>query len=276
MNNWIKWSRDWRGSFDKNPEKSARLSAVYQYLAETATWNDFGTTKAGQVRTSIPKITKGVALFSEGETKALVNSLCRSGHITSELTSESDFFGRLITISDWQSKFGDISTYEPIYAGDTPVIRRSLPLESLDNIDSRAGDTPVIRRSNTKELKKERNKEIKKTTSLSLAVAEDLSWIDIATEWNMRLPNHSQVRIPILRKNDKRKSDIRKAIEKHTSEIIIEAIDKIYSSEFLCGKNDRQWKPDLDWIIKTENIQKVLEGKYEDKNKPIPKDRYLV
>ena len=249
MNNWIKWSRDLRGSFDKNPEKSARLSAVYQYLAETATWNDFGTTKAGQVRTSIPKITKGVALFSEGETKALVNSLCRSGHITSELTSESDFFGRLITISDWQSKFGDISTYEPIYAGDTPVIRRS----------------------NTKELKKER----KKTTSLSLAVAEDLSWIDIATEWNMRLPNHSQVRIPILRKNDKRKSDIRKAIEKHTSEIILEAINKIYSSEFLCGKNDRHWKPDLDWIIKTENIQKVLEGKYEDKNKPIPKERYL-
>ena len=59
-------------------------------------------------------------------------------------------------------------------------------------------------------------------------------------------------------------------------EIIIEAIDKIYSSEFLCGKNDRQWKPDLDWIIKTENIQKVLEGKYEDKNKPIQAKREFL
>ena len=272
MNNWIKWSRSWRGSFDKNPEKDARLSAVYLYLVLEANWNDSDGLKAGQLSVSIPKVAKDVAMFSLEETRALVDRLEKIGLITLSRASKWRASGYVATITDYEAKFGHNSTHDlnhPYKTHEKPM--NSIP-ETLENVDGSQYKTHEKPITVSKEVKKKR----KKTNTLSLAVAEeDLSWIDIATEWNIRLPNHSQVRIPILRKNDKRKSDIRKAIEKHTSEIILEAINKIYSSEFLCGKNDRHWKPDLDWIIKTENIQKVLEGKYEDKNKPIPKDRYL-
>jgi len=272
MNNWIKLSRDLRGSFDKNPMKDFKLMSVYQYLLVEANWKDSESLKRGQVRISSDKISAAVPVMTRRNVDSALDGLVRLGRLSIEKTSGTKMFGRVATILDYGIHDDSISTYDLKSGNETGMKRESLALESLEKIPVDVNETLMKRESTTKELKKER----KKTTSLSLAVAEDLSWIDIATEWNMRLPNHSQVRIPILRKNDKRKSDIRKAIEKHTSEIILEAINKIYSSEFLCGKNDRHWKPDLDWIIKTENIQKVLEGKYEDKNKPIPKDRYLV
>ena len=36
----------------------------------------------------------------------------------------------------------------------------------------------------------------------------------------------------------------------------------IRASDFLQGKNDRRWRPNLDWIIKPENYTKILEGNY--------------
>ena len=271
MNNWVKLSRDLRGSFDKNPMKDFKLMSVYQYLLEKANWEDADLLKRGQTRISMDKISAAVPFMTRQHVDTALDGLVRLGRLSIEKTSGTKMFGRVATILDYGMQDDDISTYDLKKPNESRMKAESLALESLNKMPVEDNESRMKAESNTKELKKER----KKTTSLSLAVAEDLSWIDIATEWNIRLPNHSQVRIPILRKNDKRKSDIRKAIEKHTSEIILEAINKIYSSEFLCGKNDRHWKPDLDWIIKTENIQKVLEGKYEDKNKPIPKERYL-
>ena len=42
-------------------------------------------------------------------------------------------------------------------------------------------------------------------------------------------------------------------------------IDKLAASAFCCGRNDRSWKADLDWILKdSTNYTKVLEGKYDN------------
>lgn len=46
------------------------------------------------------------------------------------------------------------------------------------------------------------------------------------------------------------------------------AIDKAMSSAFCRGKNDRNWKVDFSWFIEnSNNYLKVLEGKYDDKQK---------
>jgi hypothetical protein len=34
------------------------------------------------------------------------------------------------------------------------------------------------------------------------------------------------------------------------------------ATPFLCGENDRGWKPDLEWFAKKDNFRKVAEGKY--------------
>lgn len=40
--------------------------------------------------------------------------------------------------------------------------------------------------------------------------------------------------------------------------------DRIEASSFLKGKNDRGWKATLDWILNAANMDKILEGKYDE------------
>ena len=49
---------------------------------------------------------------------------------------------------------------------------------------------------------------------------------------------------------------------------------KVAASSFLCGDNNRGWQCEFDWIIDNEdNPTKVIEGKYDNKEKPKPKTR---
>ena len=41
--------------------------------------------------------------------------------------------------------------------------------------------------------------------------------------------------------------------------------EKSEESEFLKGKNDRNWSATFDWLIKDANIAKVLDGNYDNK-----------
>ena len=45
---------------------------------------------------------------------------------------------------------------------------------------------------------------------------------------------------------------------------------KVSASMFLCGGGDRGWKADYDWLITPANMQKVLEGKYDNDQCNIP------
>ena len=42
--------------------------------------------------------------------------------------------------------------------------------------------------------------------------------------------------------------------------------EKVGKSEFLNGKNDRGWTANLEWITKSENFTKILEGHYDRKS----------
>ena len=43
---------------------------------------------------------------------------------------------------------------------------------------------------------------------------------------------------------------------------------KIISSPFLRGENDKGWRADLDWSLNVNNLAKILEGKYDDRKNP--------
>lgn len=40
---------------------------------------------------------------------------------------------------------------------------------------------------------------------------------------------------------------------------------KVAASDFLCGRNDRNWTANFDWLIKPSNTVKVLEGNYDNR-----------
>lgn len=62
-----------------------------------------------------------------------------------------------------------------------------------------------------------------------------------------------------------------KAIDKLLKEFTIEQFEEICKianvSEFLIGNNDRSWKADFDFIMRTDKATAILEGKYSQRKK---------
>lgn len=45
--------------------------------------------------------------------------------------------------------------------------------------------------------------------------------------------------------------------------------DRVARSRFLCGDNPRGWRATFDWVIKTQNALRIMEGVYDDRGKPL-------
>lgn len=68
--------------------------------------------------------------------------------------------------------------------------------------------------------------------------------------------------------SDKRKNQIKKmyiALKKDMA-TVTELFTRVSNSDFLQGKNDKNWKCSFDWVIDTNNMVKILEGNYESRS----------
>ena len=64
--------------------------------------------------------------------------------------------------------------------------------------------------------------------------------------------------------SDSMKSGISKILEEFPESDISTAFHKCEESSFLKGNNPRKWKASFDWIIKPQNLSKILNGNYDD------------
>ena len=56
---------------------------------------------------------------------------------------------------------------------------------------------------------------------------------------------------------------LRARVKEYGVDKVIEAINRISSSPFLMGSNDRGWQITFEWFVKPNNFIKVLEGNYD-------------
>ena len=63
----------------------------------------------------------------------------------------------------------------------------------------------------------------------------------------------------------KRKQAIKARLNTYTEEQIKEVFTKAEASDFLKGKNNRNWRADFDWLMNDTNMAKVLDGKYDNR-----------
>lgn len=72
----------------------------------------------------------------------------------------------------------------------------------------------------------------------------------------------------IIKLTKSRKKKLLLRLKEQNEESIKKAIDIASESEFLKGKNSKNWKMDFDWFIANDtNIVKILEGKYSNNKK---------
>jgi predicted phage replisome organizer len=67
--------------------------------------------------------------------------------------------------------------------------------------------------------------------------------------------------------SDPRKKAIKARLNTYSIEDIKQAFQKAEASDFLKGKNDRNWQANFDWIMKDGNLAKILEGNYDNKGR---------
>lgn len=63
---------------------------------------------------------------------------------------------------------------------------------------------------------------------------------------------------------EKREKAIDNFLKEFTDEQFVEICQKANDSGFLTGKNDRKWKADFDFLMRTDKATSILEGKYGD------------
>ena len=80
----------------------------------------------------------------------------------------------------------------------------------------------------------------------------------IVEVYNLYCTNLPQVQ----KLTDKREKSIDKFLKEFSIEQFEEICKKANTSEFLTGKNDRKWKADFDFLMRTDKATNILENKY--------------
>lgn len=133
----------------------------------------------------------------------------------------------------------------------------SLKFKELD--PKKLNSSNTITNKNSKQEKQNKEKEGKKPL-FQENNSKQHTIENIHSLYLQLCPNLPKVRIL----NDKRKNTIYKAYKTYGIETIKEIFTKANSSSFLSGKNDRGWKPDIEWILGDHAVN-ILEGKYDDR-----------
>ena len=90
-----------------------------------------------------------------------------------------------------------------------------------------------------------------------------IDYNEIKDFYNQHCPSLPSVRTL----SEARKKAIKARLNVYSTEDIFEAFRKAEASDFLKGKNNRNWQADFDWIMKDANIAKILDGKYDNQTK---------
>ena len=105
------------------------------------------------------------------------------------------------------------------------------------------------------EIEKDIDKEIEKETR------ERVDYQRVAAMYN-----DTCVSFPSIKTlSENRKKAIKARLKTYTYEDLQTLFTKAEASDFLKGKNNRNWQATFDWLIKDANMAKVLEGNYDNK-----------
>ena len=121
-------------------------------------------------------------------------------------------------------------------------------------------NTTLMLQSKVKEskVKESKVKESKgKESSRILSLLQNL--------WNEKVDSSKSGLARVIEDSKDRKDKERLRLKSRDKESWKIVFDKINSSLFCCGENDKRWKASYDWIMKNDtNAIKVLEGKYDN------------
>ena len=111
-----------------------------------------------------------------------------------------------------------------------------------------------------------RNTEKEKEKDIDIEIEKDnINYKDIVNAFN-----DTCVSFPKVKKlSNSRKKAIRARLNTYSVDEIKKVFELAEQSDFLKGKNDRNWTATFDWMMKDSNMAKILDGNYRNKETQI-------
>ena len=104
-------------------------------------------------------------------------------------------------------------------------------------------------------------KEIEKEIEIDIDKRERINYQEIVD-----LYNNTCVSFPrVVSISENRKKVIRARLKAYCVEDLKKVFEIAEQSDFLKGKNDRNWTATFDWMLKDSNLTKILEGNYNNR-----------
>lgn len=141
--------------------------------------------------------------------------------------------------------------------------KKQAAAESVTNVTENV--TPTVTKNNEskrKRIDKDKDKELKKERKEKINKKEK-NCEQVAALFNSLCPSLPSLKVL----SDSLKNDITDSLEKYSLDDLKLLFKKAEASPFLKGKNEREWVAGFDWLIKADNIAKVLNGNFDSKTK---------
>ena len=171
-----------------------------------------------------------------------------------------EIVNNVVTIPNWE-KHQSLDAYERKKAYDRERIAR-IRAENKSNIEQNSFMSYDKKRhvANCRTIEEDKEEDIEKDKDKDKEGEKKEKCQKIVDIFNSLCPSFPKVKFL----SDSMKSGISKILEEFPESDISTAFQKCEKSSFLKGNNPRKWKASFDWIIKPQNLSKILNGNYDD------------
>lgn len=139
---------------------------------------------------------------------------------------------------------------------------------------SNQSETKTKPKSNQEETKTKPDKEKENKKEKEKENDDDYHHGWYLTAWNC-IDGVSPIRS--IEPGSQREKMLNARIDEHGKDGVLQTIRRVQSSKFLRGMNDRGWRASFDWLMKSSNFLKVLEGTYDCReSEPSINDRNAI
>ena len=192
-------------------------------------------------------------------TKMLADELGFEENIVKLALKSLEQFEMIVTdsnylfVSGWQ-EHQNIEGMEKIREQTRKRVAKHRVKQKLLICNATSNDTVTESNATEEEREREREKEEEKER-------EKINYQQIADMFNALCTSFPSVKSL----SDARKKAIKARLNTYSVDDFEEVFKKAESSDFLKGRNDRNWTANFDWLIKDSNMAKVLDGNYDSK-----------
>ena len=145
-----------------------------------------------------------------------------------------------------------------------PIINDNQPIMKQSKVEKSKVKESKVEKSKVKESKVEKSKE-RMTDKPSIPYSSKKSkndYISIFELYNQICKSYPRINAY----SEARKKAIKARLNMYTIQDFEKLFKKAEASDFLKGKNGRNWSANFDWLIKEANMAKVLDGNYDNKS----------